>query len=147
MKSLRLVRKRRGFLKSKSGNTSVEFVIWMPVFLIVLGLIADAGTAYLIQASMWNTAMDCVRRMATGQYTSSQVSPNDVKTACVKTELLYGYKFATSDITPTFGATDVSIEIKLPMSKAGLFGVLAVFSGTVTSSYKLDVKATMKAET
>jgi hypothetical protein len=135
---------RRSFLRRQDGSVSVEFIVWMPVFLAVLGLIADASTTYLIQASMWNAAADCTRRMSVGQYTAAQVSPNDVKTACVQKELLYAYK--PYSITPTFGATDDSIEITLPMYEAGVIGVLAVFGGFRGSNFKLDVKTTMRAE-
>jgi hypothetical protein len=136
-------------LRRQDGSSTIEFIVWMPVFLIIVGLTADVATTYLIQASMWNTAMDCTRRMSTGQYTSSQTSPNDVTTACVKKELLFSYKFskAGAAITPTFGSTDDSIEIQLPLWEAGMFGVLASFAGLAGNSYKLDVKATMKAET
>ena len=145
-------RKRRGFLRREDGSVTVEFIVWMPLFLIIVGFIVDAATTYLIQASMWNTAMDCARRMSTGQYTTT----SDVQTKCAQKELLFAYKFNPNSkvsgpgtITPTFpaaGGTDDTVEITLPMYEAGVFGVLAVFGGFTGSNAKLDVKATMKAE-
>jgi hypothetical protein len=114
----------------------------MPVFLLLMGFFADAANTYLIQASMWSTAMDCTRRMSVGQYTTVATART-----CVQNQLLYAYKFASSDITPTYGSTDDTIEISLPFYKAGMFGVLAVFGGFTGTNFKLDVKTTMRAET
>ena len=135
--------RRRSFFRRQDGSVSVEFVVWLPVFLVVLGFIADASTTYLIQASMWDTAMDCARRMSTGQY----ITASDVKTKCAQKELLYAYKPYT--ITATFpgAGTDDTVEISLPMYEAGVFGVLAVMGGFTGPNFKLDVKAQMKAET
>ena len=136
-------RKRAGFLHRQDGSVSVEFIVWMPVFLILFGLIADAAGTYLIQASMWDTAMDCARRMSTGQY----ATVSDVKTKCVQKELLYAYK--PYAITPTFasaGVPDDTVEISLPMYEAGMFGVLAVMGGMAGPNFKIDVTAKMKAE-
>jgi hypothetical protein len=96
---------------------------------------------------MWNTAMDCTRRMSVGQYKSTDVSPNDVTTSCVKKELLYAYKPFT--VTPNYlvNGTDDTLEISLPFYEAGVFGVLAVFGGFSGPNFKLDVKTTMRAET
>jgi Flp pilus assembly protein TadG len=135
--------KRRGFFRRQDGSVTVEFIVWMPVFLAMLAFIADACTIYLIQASMWNVAMDCARRMSVGQYKSTDASPNDVTTACVQKELLYAYKPYT--ITPTFG-TDDKLEVSLPLYEASVFGVLVLFSGLSGPNYKLDVTATMRAE-
>lgn len=139
----------RGFFVRQSGSATVEFVVWMPFFLLLTGFFADVANTYLLQASMWSTAMDCTRRMSVGQYTSSQVSPNDVVTACVKKEVLYPYKFSlsTATVTATYGTTDDSIEMSIPIYEAGIFGVFAVFGSFRGTTYKLDVKTTMRAET
>ena len=139
-------RKRLAFLRREDGTVTLEFVIWIPVFLIILAFIADAATTFLIQSSMWNAAMDCARRMSVGQYTSTELPPNDVATNCVQKELLYAYKPYT--ITPNYfvNGTDDTVEISLPFYEAGIFGVLAVFGGFEGPNYKLDVKATMRAE-
>jgi Flp pilus assembly protein TadG len=135
-------RKHRGLFRREDGSVSVEFVVWMPVFLVIFALIADAGTLYLIQASMWDTAMDCARRMATGQY----VTASDVKTKCVQKELLYAYKPYSVNANFLVNGTDDTVEISLPMWEGGVFGVLAVLGGFGGPNFKIDVTAKMKAE-
>ena len=154
MKSRRARRSKktwRQLFRGEDGSVTVEFVVWMPLFLVIFAFVVDAGTTYLIQASMWNTAMDCARRMSTGQYKLADTAPNDVTNACVKSELLYAYKPYT--VTPTFpnspsgNGTDDTLEITLPFYEGGVFGVLAVFGGFGGQTNKIDARATMKAET
>jgi Flp pilus assembly protein TadG len=125
-----------GFGAGERGSVTVEFVLWMPVFLVILGFIADATMLYLMQADMWNVARDTVRRMTTGELNAA-----DAKSYAA-TALLYPNKPYT--ITATSGSDDV-VEIQLPVQQASVFGVLAVFGGFTNAV--LDAKVTMRDET
>lgn len=124
------------FGREQRGSITVEFVIWIPVFLVIMGFIADATMLYLMQADMWNVARDTTRRMTTGQ-----LSAPDAETYAASA-LLYPNKNYT--ITATQGTDDV-VEISLPVTDASIFGVLAAFGGF--SSSVLDAKVTMRDET
>src|SRR5215475_9601986 len=133
---------RRGnrFLAGNEGSVTVEFVIWIPVLLVILAFTADACLMYLVQADMWNVARDTVRRMSTGQITTIA----DAKTYA-SGQMLYSTKPYV--ITPTFAATangDDIIDITLPVSQASVFGTLASFGGF--SSATLEAKVTMRSE-
>ena len=131
-----------GLFRRQDGSVTVEFVIWIPIFLFILGFVADASAIYLAQAAMWNVARDCVRRMTTGQYTT-----NAQVTTCVQQNVLFGAHNASYTVTPTFAASangDDSVEVKVPVTKIWVFGVLPVFGGWLNSS--LDVKVTMLSE-
>jgi len=53
--------------RDESGAVSVEFAIWMPVLFSVGLLVADASAAFTTQASMWRTAGELARGLATGR--------------------------------------------------------------------------------
>jgi len=121
--------------RSERGSITVEFVIWIPVFLVILAFMADATSLYLIQADMWNVARDADRRITTGQFT-----PDQAKTY-VASQLLYPNKPYT--ITATAGTDDV-VEISIPVQSASIFGVLAIYGGF--SNAVMDAKVTMRDE-
>jgi len=58
--------------RDENGAVSVEFVIWLPVLMAVGLMIADASAAFTTQASMWRTAGDLARGLATGRISAAQ---------------------------------------------------------------------------
>lgn len=123
------------FGREQQGVITVEFVIWMPVFLVMLAFIADASFLYLMQADMWNVARDTTRRMTTGQLTAANAP------AYAGAQLMYPSK--PYIVTATQGLDDV-VEISIPIKNASVFGVLAVFGSF--SDATLRAKVTMRAE-
>src|ERR1700680_651165 len=100
------------FGREQRGSITVEFVIWIPVFLVIMGFIADATMLYLTQADMWNVARDTARRMTTGQLSATAAQ------TFAATALLYPNKPYT--ITATQGSDDI-VEISLPVQNASIF--------------------------
>jgi Flp pilus assembly protein TadG len=115
----------RRLVRSRAGTVTVEFVIWMPVFVFILALTADACKLYLTQADMFNVARDTARRMSTGQL----VTTADAE-AYASDKLLYsslGYTFnITKDTDSTTHVTDDTVEIGVPAMDASVFGLLPV---------------------
>jgi len=126
----------KAFSRGRSGLVTVEFVLWLPVFLVILAFLADGCMLYLMQADMWSVARDTARRMTTGQLDSSGAQ------SYAASALLYSSRPYT--ITATQGSDDI-VEISLPVQDASVFGVLAVF-GSFTN-LMLDAKVTMRDET
>ncbi len=131
-KTKRLLRLWRG----EKGTVTVEFVIWIPIFLIILAFTADACKLYLTQANMWDVARDTTRRMSIGQYC-------DAPTAQTYAQGQLYYNSLTYAFTVTKGTDDV-VDISTPISGASVFGVLASFGGFSAGS--LDAKVTMPSE-
>jgi Flp pilus assembly protein TadG len=122
---------------SDAGTVTLEFVAWMPVFVFILALTADACKLYLTQADMWSVARDTARRMSTGQL----ATPADAQNYATG-HLLYstlGYTF-----TITQGGDD-TVEIAVPVTNACVFGILPVVGNF--SSAHIDAKVVMRAET
>ena len=123
------------FTRGERGSITVEFVIWIPVFLVILGFIADASLMYVMQANMWNVARDAARRMSTGELDKVAAE------TYAGNQLLYPNKPYT--ITATKGSDDV-VEISIPIENASIFGVLAAY-GSFTNA-TLRAKVTMRSE-
>jgi Flp pilus assembly protein TadG len=130
------VKRLNALIRGKDGLVSVEFVLWMPVFFLILAFTADACVLYLMQADMWNVARDTARRMATGQLTTTAAAQT-----YASGQLLYPTKPYTYTITQ---GTDDVVGISIPISSASIFGVLAVYGSF--SSATLNAQVTMRAE-
>lgn len=150
--------RRRGgwaFIRDCAGSISVEFVVWMPVFLIILAMMADGASLFIRQANMWNVARDTARGMAVGQLTTCTNSgtSSDAQTFALG-QLLFGGKnytvscwfpgksatsCANSKSTTNPTSTDDIVEICIPIQDAGIFGVLAVYGGMSGSSFNVQV--------
>lgn len=51
----------------ETGTVTVENVLWLPVFLTIIGFGVDATLSVLTMTRMWDVARDGARRAATGQ--------------------------------------------------------------------------------
>ncbi len=103
------------FLRDERGSATIEFVLWVPVFVIILVAATDATVLYLHHTEMWNVSRDVARRVAVGD-----MSEADAATAVQNDMFLYSraYTVATSDPT----ALDVQIMIQTSVADASVFG-------------------------
>lgn len=59
------------FLRAEQGASTIEFVIWVPVFALLLGLVADAALIYGGQARILRVVQDGNRAMSIGRVTDT----------------------------------------------------------------------------
>jgi hypothetical protein len=135
-------RQARNFARKPDGSVTIEFVLWMPVLLLILAFSADASQLYLIRANMWTVAGETARRMTTGQLTSGTAQAYAAG-QLLYPNLPYTYSFVQGSATASPPVDDVA-EISVPIANASVFGVLAVW-GNFTNSV-LDAKVTMRSE-
>lgn len=57
----RVPRALRAFGKRSDGSVTVEFVLWLPVFLSVIMLSTDASVMFMRQSNFWNVSRDTAR--------------------------------------------------------------------------------------
>lgn len=122
---------RRGivarFLEDTGGNIGIEFVIWMIVFLPLVGIIIDASLLYQAHADMWKVARDGARRLVTDQSTS----PAAVKHRMVS-ELAeeWSYNFVVNAaITGKYPDEKAIVDIKVDIEGASFFGAFSEIYG------------------
>ena len=124
----------RRFLGDESGSATIEFVLWVPVFAVILVAAVDATVLYLHHTEMWNVSRDVARRVAVADIAESEAA------AAVEKELfLYSdaYYVATSDPKDM----DVKIAIQTKISDASVFG----FFQPILGDY-LTAMVTMRRE-
>ena len=103
------------FLRDEHGSATIEFVLWVPIFVVILVAATDATILYLHHTEMWNVSRDVARRVAVGDITEADAA------AVVQNEMfLYSraYTVATSDPADL----DVKIMIQTSVADASVFG-------------------------
>jgi len=104
------------FLGDKKGAVTIEFVLWVPIFVGLLVLVTDASIIYLTHSEMWSVARDTTRRMTTGQITT-----RDQARDYAAAHLFLGSR--TYVIDPTDPAlAEMNITIAIGLDGAAIFG-------------------------
>ena len=108
-----MVWRMRAFISDDRGTATLEFVLWVPVYLILLVAVTDASVLYLTHTEMWNTARDSARRISVGAMTAAE-APDRAREQL----LLSGrtYTVAASD------AGLVIVQISVNVGDASVFG-------------------------
>ena len=101
------------FLRDEHGSATIEFVLWIPIYVIILVAVTDASILYLTHTEMWNTARDSARRISVGAMTAA-----DVPDRAREKLLLAGrtYTVAASE------TNQVIVEISVGVGDASIFG-------------------------
>lgn len=112
------VRPRRfaGFAGDDRGSVTVEFVLWIPVFVIIMFLVIDVSMLFLTQANMWAVARDTTRRVATHEFNEEQAEAYATSNASWGAQ---SYNVVVDDEGP-----EVSTSITISVADAALFDLL-----------------------
>ena len=102
------------FLRAEKGAVTIEFILWVPIFVGLLVFVTDASIIYLTHSEMWSVARDTTRRMTTGQFTT----PAQVRDYAAA-HLFLGSR--TYVIDPDIGG-DMSVTIAIGLGDATIFG-------------------------
>ena len=102
------------FLRDEKGAVTIEFVLWVPIFVSLLVFVTDASIIYLTHSEMWNVARDTTRRMTTRQL-KTVTEARDFAAA----RLFLGQR--TYVIEPDFGG-EMNVTIAIGLDDATIFG-------------------------
>ncbi len=102
------------FLRDEKGAVTIEFVLWVPIFVGLFVFVTDASIIYLTHSEMWNVARDTTRRMTTRQFTTV-AEARDFAAA----RLFLGER--TYVIDPDFGG-EMNVTIAISLDDATIFG-------------------------
>ncbi len=112
------------FRQDDMATVTVEFVIWLPLFIIILFLIVEVSLLFLTQSSMWNVARDTARRIATHEFDQ----------ASAETHATSAMTFGGHPYTVAADATgpEVSVTITTSVGDVLLFSYspMAAFAGS-----------------
>ncbi len=122
------------FLRDEHGSATIEFVLWVPIFVVILVAATDATVLYLHHTEMWNVSRDVARRVAVGD-----MSEADAVTVVQNEMFLYSRAYTVSTSDPA--ELDVRIMIQTSVRDASVFG----FFEPVLDRY-LTAMVTMRRE-
>ena len=123
------------FLRDEKAAVTIEFVLWVPIFIGLFVFVTDASIIYLTHSEMWSVARDTTRRMTTGQITTDAEARN-----YAAAHLFLGSR--TYVIDPEFASADLNITIAIGLDDATIFGFF--FKGILGRS--LVASVTMRKE-
>ena len=115
-------------MRAEQGASTIEFVIWVPVFALLLGLVADAALIYGGQARILRVVQDGNRAMSIGRVTDTNTLESQIAT-----QLRPLSARAVVSTTVTGGVINSSVTV--PLSDLTATGLVAAFDGlTMTVS-------------
>lgn len=108
------------FLRDDRGSVTIEFVLWVPIFALLLMVTADASFMYLTITRMENAARDAARRVSIGQFNTDTIDNY------VLSELTDGpYSVSAACSTSDYAC----VQISRPVNSIVTFGVLTALLG------------------
>lgn len=122
--SSRLINALRNFRDDSSASTTVEFVLWVPVFLVILALTVDVSLMFLRQSNIWQVARDTARIYSTYQLNEAEAEAYALANATLGGDVPF------VDVNPNPNLQSVQVVITVPISDVGLFGILNIGSGS-----------------
>lgn len=115
----RFKKKIRDF-SDDSGATTVEFVLWVPVFMFILMITVDVSLLFLRQSNLWYVARDAARQASLHRFDDVDALKNYAMDRGT-----FGGDIPSADGTfiDTSEGT-VGVMLSVPMNKVGIFGIL-----------------------
>lgn len=108
------------FVKDETGSVTIEFVLWVPVFVLILAITVDASILFLTQANLWSIARDTTRFMATGLL-------SDVGAEAYALDRMAAWG-ANTTIIASRDANLVSLSMSVPISDVSPFNIVGSFT-------------------
>ena len=111
-------RKLRGYRDDEDGSHTIEFVLWVPIFILILSLVVDVCFLFLAQSRMFDVASDATRQLAIGRKTPSEARQYAIDNA--------SFRGVTAGADASCGTTPGTCEvtITLPSRDVAVTGVL-----------------------
>ncbi len=109
-------------LRDERGTATIEFVLWVPIFAVILLAAVDATVLYLHHTEMWNVARDVGRSVAVGQITE-----DEAETAIEERLFLHSRAYWVQTSDPR--NLEAQIYIRTKVENASVFGLFGPILG------------------
>lgn len=114
------------FAHSETGAATIEAVLWLPMFVMIVALLADVSMMFHGQSRLLRVAQDANRNMSVGRLTTT-----DAVQAFAVDQLKNVSSNVTAKTTDINGL--ITTTISVPLNDLDLFGVAGIFSGAQMS--------------
>jgi hypothetical protein len=116
------------FCGRTDGSVSVEFVMWVPVFMVLLLFAADSSLAFMHQSNFWNVSRDTARIVS-----RHALAPNAAE-AYARNEAGFGDYTPDVNVVVNEQSDTVTVTIVGQSAEMAPFGVLALVLGDTIST-------------
>ena len=124
----------RRFVKDETGSVTIEFVLWVPVFVLILAITVDASILFLTQANLWSIARDTTRQMAAGQYPTNA----SAETAASDRMASWG---DNATVTASRDSDFVKLTMTVPIADVSPFNIVGSFtSGNIAIALEQHIE-------
>ncbi len=100
----------RKFAKDETGSATIEFVVWVPWFMLLLMIMVDVSTVYYNHTLMVNASRDAARRMSIGEIDQSGL-----------TAFVQGSVQANVSVSDCSSGDNVCVSIEQPFTQMAVF--------------------------
>lgn len=116
--SFRAIARRRmsAIRRDQDGAAAVEFVLWMPFFIVLLAIITDFTFIYMTNSSMWDAAREAARAMSVREADAAEA------TAMIEDRLIRGGNYYVA-VDPD--SSEVSAIVRIGITEASIFGIFS----------------------
>jgi|SRR6056297_263922 len=121
-----MIKAPRRFLKNQDGTATVEAVIWLPIFFVVLFLMVDAAMMFSGQSQALRVVQDANRNMSIGRFRTS------AETEAYIEQQLARYSAEVNAVS-TVTAGIVTSTVSFPARDLQLSGFFTVFGDLMLS--------------
>lgn len=126
----KVARKFRKAFSGEDGSATIEFVLWLPMFMFVFGLIAETSMVFAGQASIMRIVQDTNRALSVGRLQSTTAAENQIRQA------IAGFA-ANAAVTTVIINNVIYSTVVLPVSDLTFSGLVPEFN---------NVNPTIKAQ-
>ena len=133
---MKVGRKLRRLLSSEDGTATIEFVMWLPVFMSVLGIVTDASLLLTKHSQLLDAARDASRFVATGRMTEGEAES-------YLTDRLG--TFASYQPEVSVDGLHVTTNIAAPYADFVIFGDMLVGDTMMTAAISMALETTLAA--
>jgi Flp pilus assembly protein TadG len=124
----------RGFVRRQDGGATVEAVLWIPVFMLVFGLMVDASMIFYGQSAVLRVVQDANRNFSVGRLDSASATETYVENRLAASNIA---AVATSTVVAGVVTTTVSVPAG-QLQILGYFGTLRNLKLTIRSEQVLE---------
>ncbi len=111
------------FLRAESGSATVEFTLWVPAFLAILLLGADASASFTRQSNFWNVSQE------TARIVSRHALDAEEGEAFARDRMRIGDYVPEVDVTVDETTQTVTVLVTANAREMAPFGILAMALG------------------
>jgi len=112
-----------------TGAVTVEFVLWVPVFLLILAVTVDVSLLFLRQSNLTQVARDTARQVAIHQLTTRTAAVNYAQSAGT-----FAGAQPVATVNLDAATSLVTVNLAIPVSQVSIFGVLSIGGSLLQAS-------------